>query len=204
MISAQDRVRVVDAIRTAETRTSGEIFCVVARQSSGYPLVPLAWAAVFALVVPAWLVLFTAASAAMIYVVQLAGFALALAVLSRPGVRFRLVPRGIKHDRAHATAMRQFRAQGLDKTDRRTGVLIFASEAERYAAIIADAGINEKVSPHVWDKAMADLVAAIRAGKPADGFVTAIEQCGAVLAEHFPLPPGARHPDQIPDKLVEF
>ena len=165
---------------------------------------PLAWAAVFALVVPAWLVSFTDASALMIYMVQLAAFVLALIVLSRPGVRFRIIPRLLKHDRAHATAMRQFWAQGLHKTDRRTGVLIFASVAERYAEIVADAGINAKVSPHVWDKAMAELIGAIKAGRPADGFVSAIEQCGAVLAEHFPLPSGTRNPDHLPDKLVEF
>ena len=44
------------------------------------------------------------------------------------------------HARAHAEAMRQFFAQGLHKTEDRTGVLIFASAAERYAEIIADAG----------------------------------------------------------------
>jgi putative membrane protein len=140
----------------------------------------------------------------MIYMVQLAAFVLALAVLSRPGIRFRIIPRPLKHDRAHATAMRQFWAQGLHKTENRTGVLIFASSAERYAEILADAGINQKVSPQVWDKAMADLIGAIKAGRPADGFVAAIEQCGAVLAEHFPLPRGSRNPDHIPDKLVEF
>ena len=39
--------------------------------------------------------------------------------------------------------MRQFFAQGLDRTEQRTGVLIFASVAERYAEIVADAGAND-------------------------------------------------------------
>ena len=50
--------------------------------------------------------------------------------------------------------MRQFWAQGLHKTEHRTGVLIFASAAERYAEIVADAGINEKVTPEVWERAI--------------------------------------------------
>ena len=29
-------------------------------------------------------------------------------------------------------------------------------------------------------------------------------QCGAVLAEHFPLPAGTVNPDELPDKLVEI
>jgi len=81
-------------------------------------------------------------------------------------------------------------------------VLIFASVAERYAEIVADAGINAKVTPEVWDGAIAALIAGIKGGHPADGFIAAIEQCGAVLARHFP--PGALKRDELPNKLVEI
>ena len=90
----------------------------------------------------------------------------------------------------------------MEKTAQRTGVLIFAATAERYAEIVADAGINEKVSPKVWDDAIAALTSAIAEGRAGDGFVAAIEKCGAVLAEHFP--PGALARDELPDKLVEI
>jgi putative membrane protein len=43
---------------------------------------------------------------------------------------------------------------------------------------------------------------AIKAGRPADGFVAAIEQCGAVLAAHFP--PGALKRDELPNRLLEI
>jgi putative membrane protein len=45
-------------------------------------------------------------------------------------------------------------------------------------------------------------VAAVKEGRPGDGFVAAIERCGAVLAEHFP--PGALKRDELPDKLLEI
>ena len=54
--------------------------------------------------------------------------------LSHKKLRYHIVPRRAQHDRAHAEAMRQFFAQGLDKT-------------ERYAEIVADSGINEKITP---------------------------------------------------------
>ena len=168
MIPVQDKKRVADAIRAAEAHTSGEIFCVIARQSSQYPLVPLAWAALFALAMPPGLILLTAASAGKIYIVQIVGFVLALLVLYHPKLRFRVIPRLMKQDRAHAEAMRQFRAQGMHKTEHRTGVLIFASAAERYAEIVADAGINEKVSSEVWTKAMDTLIAAIKDDRAGD------------------------------------
>jgi putative membrane protein len=92
----------------------------------------------------------------------------------------------------------------MHKTQKRTGVLIFAAVAERYVEIIADAGINAEVSQEVWDKGVAALVSAITAGRPGDGFVAAIEQCGAVLAQHFPVEPGSVNPDELPDRLVEI
>ena len=48
----QDHARVASAIAEAETRTSGEIFCVVAREVSGYHAVSLGWAAAAALILP--------------------------------------------------------------------------------------------------------------------------------------------------------
>jgi putative membrane protein len=121
-------------------------------------------------------------------------------MLSVPAVRYRIVPRRTMHGRCHAEAMRQFLAQGLHLTEKRTGVLIFASVAEHYAEIVADAGINSKVEPGAWQAAIAAMIAAIRDGRPADGFIAAIEQCGAKLAQHFP--PGAIKRDELPNKLV--
>jgi putative membrane protein len=204
MISDADRARIAQAIRAAEARTSGEIFCVLAEQSSHYSLVPVAWAAALALIVPWPLIYLTAWPASVIYVLQLLAFIAATILLSRRGVRFRIVPRRAKHERAHSTAMRQFWAQRLHKTQERTGVLVFVSLAERYAEIIADAGINEKVTPEVWNDAVAALTSAMREGRIGDGFVAAIERCGVVLAQHFPLAPGSVNPDELPDKLVEI
>src|SRR3954470_12735722 len=133
MLSDADRVRIANAIRAAEARTTGEIFCVLAARSSHYGLVPVAWAAALALIVPLPLIYLTTWPASVIYVLQLVAFVGAAILLSRPALHYRIVPRRAKHDRAHAAAMRQFWAQGLHKTASRTGVLIFVSLAERYA-----------------------------------------------------------------------
>ena len=202
MISDSDKARISTAIQTAESRTAGEIFCIIAQHSSDYRLVPIAWAAWLALFAPLPIIYWANWSAAVIYLLQLIVFLIAALVLSRPNLRFRIVPRRAKHDRAHAEAMRQFFVQGLDKTEHRTGVLIFVSTAERYAEIVADAGINEKVTAETWDEAVNALVSAIKAGRAAEGFLAAIDQCGAVLAEHFP--PGALKRDELPNKLLEI
>lgn len=200
MISAADINRVVAAIRAAEARTAGEIFCVITQSSSSYRLVPIAWAALVALIVPLPLIYFTHSPVGTIYLLQLAAFIVTAGILSLPALRFRIVPKRAMHQRAHVEAMRQFLAQGLHLTEARTGVLIFASVAERYAEIVADSGINACVSSKVWEDAIAALTSAIKAGRPGDGFVSAVEMCGNVLAKHFP--PGAINKDELPNRLV--
>ena len=202
MITDADRARIADAIRAAEARTSGEIFCVLARSAGGYRLVPVAWAAALALIVPLPLIYLSEWGPTTIYVVQLIAFTLAAIGLSQPALRLRIVPRRRKRERAHAAAMRQFLAQGMQKTEGRTGVLIFVSVAERHAEILADAGIARKVPDQVWDDAVRVLIAGIAVGRAAEGFVTAIGQCAAVLSEHFP--PGAINRNELPNAIIEL
>ena len=104
--------------------------------------------------------------------------------------------------RAHAGAMHQFLAQGTYRTEQRTGVLIFASVAERYAEIIADRRIDVEIRSETWANAISTLISAIRDGRPGDGSVSAVNMCGEQLARH--LPPGARNPNEGPDKMVEI
>jgi putative membrane protein len=150
--------------------------------------------------VPWPLIHFTWVSVHKIYVVQLlVFFALLLLLLLRP-VRYWLVPRSIKHSRAHRRAVEQFLAQDLHTTAGRTGVLIFVSVAERFAEILADTGIDKKVPKGTWTSIVGDLTALISNDRPADGFVKAIEDTGQHLAKHFP--PGSRDPNELPDHLI--
>lgn len=202
MISQAEKTRIIEAITVAEAKTAGEIFCVIAHASSGYSLVPIAWAALVALAAPTPLIYLTTWPAGLIYLVQLAAFIVTAAVFSLPAIRFRVVPNQAMRERAHVEAMRQFLAQGMHLTEHRTGVLVFVSVAEHYAEIVADSGINAKVAPAVWQDAVNAAVAAIREGRIGDGLVAAVERCGAVLAEHFP--PGAINRDEVPNKVVEM
>src|SRR6476620_378427 len=55
LLTRADLDRIEAAVRAAETRTTGEIYCVVAEESSDYHTTPLAWAAGVALLAPALL-----------------------------------------------------------------------------------------------------------------------------------------------------
>ena len=63
----------------------------------------------------------------------------------------------MKRARAHQRAVEQFLVQNLHTTKGRTGVLIYASFAERFAEVIADEGIYKKVPPSTWEDVVGEL-----------------------------------------------
>ena len=198
-ISAQDRERISRAIRAAEARTTGEIVCVLARSSSDAPALPILVAAIVALALPWLLVGFTAMTVHRILSVQILVFFALLMILLLPRVRLALVPRKARRAVAHRVAMEQFAIRGIARTKDRSGILIFVSLAEHYARIIADDGISARVAQSEWQGAIDALVAHMRDGRIAEGFITAIDVCGNALATHFPRNGASR--DELPDRI---
>lgn len=227
MLTDQDRARVEAAVTAAELKTRGEIYCVVAGESSDYREVPVAWAAIAALAAPAVLLLAgvhvtvpdlfadgwtasqigaaaeSAARAALGGAILLQGVMfIAVAILiSIPPVRRLFTPRSLKRERVRRRAHEQFLAKNMTATRERTGVLIYVSAKERMAELIADEGISAKVDSKAWDGAMALLVAGVKAGRPAEGFEKAIAHCGDILTEHFPADEND-NPNELPDGIV--
>jgi len=198
-ISAQDHERIASAIRSAEIRTSGEIVCVLARTSSHATALPVLIAAAIAFVLPWLLVDLTAMTVHRILSLQIVVFLVLLVLLCLPRFRVSLMPRKARRAIAHRVAMDQFTSRGIARTKDRSGILIFVSLAERYARIIADEGIAARVPQAEWQAAIDALVAHMRDGRIADGFITAIDLCGKKLAEQFPRTTLSR--DELPDRL---
>ena len=126
-------------------------------------------------------------------------FALLAVLLCLPRVRVALIPRAARRAVAHRAAMEQFDIRGIARKQNRCGILIFVSLAERYARIVADDGIAARVPQAQWQRAVDALIAHMRDGRIADGFVTAIELCGKELAAHFPRTQASR--DELPDRI---
>ena len=202
-MSAQDRDRVSAAIRAAEAKTSGEIVCVLAQTSSDATALPILIAAVAALALPWLLVAFTAMAVHRILLVQIVVFFVLAMLLCLPRVRVALVPRAARRAVAHRAAMEQFSIRGIARKKGHTGILIFVSLAERYARIIADEGIAARVPQAHWQGAIDTLTGHMGHGHIADGFVSAIETCGDVLAAHFPPPADqtGRQRSELPDRI---
>ena len=198
-ISAQERQRISSAVRAAETRTSGEIVCVLAQTSSDTTALPVLIAAIGALVLPWLLVAVTSMTVHRILSLQIVVFVVLLALLCWPRVRVALMPRRARRAVAHRVAMEQFTIHGIARKKDRSGILIFASLAERYARIIADEGISARVPQAEWQAAIDTLVAHMRDGRIADGYIEAIAVCGNKLTQHFPRTDASRN--ELPDRI---
>ena len=186
-LSREDQARIAEAIRMSESRTSGEIVCVLAETAAiQATALPVMLAAVTALVLPWLLLATTRLSVQAMLSLQGAAFLAALALGCMPVVRRLLTPPAVRRALAWRLAAEQFVVRGLARTADRNGILIFVSRAERYARIIADEGIARHVPQAQWQTAVDALVEHMRQDRPADGFIAAIAICSEVLARRFP------------------
>jgi putative membrane protein len=207
-MTPDDHARVAEAVKRAESSTSGEIFCVLARASDSYffpsaffvTLAVLVVGLIVALLLDYWW--FTVALPELA-ALELLGVLAALFVLwVFPALRVHYVPHSLRRRRAHDNAVRQFLAHNIHLTDERTGVLLFLSMEERYAEVIADSGIDEQVGQKDWDRIVGLLVSHASRERLTEGFCEAVAEVGTLLARHFP--PRSNDRNELDDHLVEI
>lgn len=226
-LTPDDHARISAAIQAAEATTAGEIFCVLAGRVSSYRDVSFFWATAAALLAPfvlaplgfdpswvpgagdSWEAAHMAARHTVIgqalitcAILQVAIFVAVYGLLRIPRLTRLVTPGSIRTARVREAAMHQFLAHGLQATEARTGVLIFAALADRRVEVVADQGIHALVDDGVWADAVDGLTRRLGENRPVEGFETAIAQVGAVLAARFP--PRPDNPDETPNRLVEI
>jgi uncharacterized membrane protein len=87
-------------------------------------------------------------------------------------------------------------------TEHNNGVLIYLLMAERAIEIVADRGIDARVSAEEWAATAQRMGAAFREKRFEDGLTQALEEVSALLVAHFPLAEGQRGANELPDKPV--
>jgi len=226
MLTSSDHERISNAIAEAESKSAGEIFCVLTHEVSRYREVPLAWAAVAAFVLPPF---FTAlglnrlvqanlvstwtdetrrATESIILgavstytLLQAAIFVIVALIVAQPSVRRVLTPRFLKRHRVRQVARHHFAASGARLSHAEPHILIYASLSDRQVELVAHKAIHDAVGEGPWNAAVAAVAGGMKQQKPAEGFIRAIAICGEALAAHFP----ANGPRQnvFPDDILE-
>jgi putative membrane protein len=220
MIAQPDEARIAAAIEAAEAHSSGEIVCTLSTERHRYVEWVLALAAAFAFVVPlvstmagfgpsAWAALagiwqaepLTDLQTVEIYALaQVCLLILATLALWWSPLAQRYAPLSMRRERVHEIALKQFLTRGIHLTQNRTGVLLHVSLEDHVVEVIADEEIYRRVPDEHWGETAAALLAGIRRGDIAQGFVDGIAMAGGVLATHFP--PRDDNPDELPNRLL--
>lgn len=97
-------------------------------------------------------------------------------------------------------ALDAFAALGIWDTEENTGVLVYIQYADHAVEIVADRGIARHVPAARWAQICRALEARFRAGEYAVGCAEAVDEIGALIAEHFPKT--ADNPDELPNRPV--
>ena len=200
LLTQEQKRQVEEAVTRAEQRTDAEIVTVLAPRADDYSYIPLLWASLIALVVPA-LVHFLNSNMTIytLLMLQWAAFVFLSLVFRIPVLTTFLIPARVRHWRASNLARRQFLEQKLHHTQGRTGVLIFVSEAERYVEIIVDEGISQRLDNSDWGTIVSDFVRRVALGHTAEGFIACIDASAELLEKHVPK---TQSRNQLPNRLV--
>ncbi|MDB5717336.1 MAG: hypothetical protein JWM38_763 [Sphingomonas bacterium] len=221
-LSDQDHATVTAAVSAAERGTVGEIVTIVSGRSDDYRDVALLWSIAATFLALALVAAFPAFfvdllhrlgggwqgeySARTLLTILFAALALTFGLVRlllgwRP-LRLALTPGAVKSARVRGRAVALFRVGAEKRTAGRTGILLYLSLAEHRAELVTDEAIHAKVAPETWGLAMAELIDAVRDGRPGDGMAAAVDRIGTVLAQH--LPRDVAPLNELPDRLIEL
>jgi putative membrane protein len=202
LLSEQDKKVVAEAVRKAESLTSGEIVFALADDSGRYPHATLQGALLGALAATAiYLALPLPQTIELVLWTQIISFALFYALLPHLPLRRWLISRRELEGSVQEAAFREFYSRGLYKTREANGVLIYLSCMERQVVVVGDKGIHEKMGDDHWTAVRDQVIEGIGRKQPLQGICGAIDTCGKALADHFP-----RRPDDInelPDEVID-
>ncbi|HSC88783.1 MAG TPA: TPM domain-containing protein [Polyangiaceae bacterium] len=203
LLNDEEKLRVRDAVASAERNTSGELVVAVTPRATDYAAVRALWALPLALALAAELQHRCAPESVWLGYLLVFPLALGLFALLGQGALLRLVtPSRLVERGVEDCAARAFIELGLRETRDRSGVLLLVCEAEHRVRVLADRGIDERVESGAWQHVVDELIAALRAGRPAEGLVRATEQLGAILAQH--CPPRADDTNELPNEVREI
>ncbi|MBZ0200780.1 MAG: TPM domain-containing protein, partial [Ignavibacteriaceae bacterium] len=93
----------------------------------------------------------------------------------------------------------EFFRLGVDNTRDKTGILIFVFLEKRGFYILADKGINEKVSTDTWNNITDEMQQMFVKGNFCGGIISAVEKVGDILTTHFPIKPDDKN--ELPNRV---
>lgn len=203
LFDANELAQIKDAVKEAEKKTSGEIATAFIIESDNYAVYELVFAAACGFVYFVIMMLFADAveetikqmfwdysSQHLLIFYGLSTFiviGLFYWLANLPFLDRLVVPKKVMAQKVNERAVRHFMESGVYDTKERTGILIFISWLEHRVELLADSGINEKIPQETWNAIVSRIIDGIRSDQLVEHLIETIRQCGALLAEHYPI-----------------
>lgn len=183
--------RIKSAVKTAESKISGEIVPVFVEKSSHYTIANyraalIGAAAVFFLIVifDRYVPSLAVYDPVLIFVlVMLGGFIGAMISHFVNPVKRLMLSQSYMDLATRKRAQSAFLEEEVFNTRQRTGIMIFISFFEHEVIVMADKGISKVVEQKEWDAIVRKIIENVKMGKITDGIEAAILRCGEILLE---------------------
>ena len=201
--SKEEQQKIEAAVKAAEETTSGEIVPMVVDASYEYPRADLIGAGSLAMAVG--LLVSWAVGGESIWwflpVFIVGFFAFQQLIRNWPDLKRKLISPDELTEEVREKALVSFVEQGLHETRDKTGILILISLFEHRVQVLADSGINAKVPEHTWEELVETITAGLKAGDACTAVCKAVERCGELLQEHFPIKDDDSN--ELPNLIIE-
>ena len=196
-----EKERIRQAVVAAEAKTAGEIVPMIVTSAARYTEIELL-GVIFGLLVGmiAEAIWSDPWGSPYFQLWPVIGALVGFLISRLPAVKRILAPKSRISEAVHTLALASFTDQGLHHTRDHTGILILISLLEHRVEVLADRGIDQKVSAGTWDEIVHMITAGIKSGQACNAFCQAIERCGDILATHFPRQ--ADDKDELSNRLV--
>lgn len=183
--------RIKNAVKTAESKISGEIVPVFVEKSSHYTIANyraalIGAAAVFFLIVifDRYVPSLAVYDPVLIFVlVMLGGFIGGMKSHFINPVKRLMLSQSYMDQATRKRAQTAFLEEEVFNTRQRTGIMIFISFFEHEVIVMADKGISKVVEQKEWDSIVRKIIEHVKQGKITDGIEAAILRCGEILLE---------------------
>ena len=202
-LNKDDLKNIGSAVKEAESKTSGEITTAIIKESYNYAIYELMFAVIIGLIyfvismffadsIEKWLQnMFWDYS--VNYLIMFYGFSIFVVITifyfigNISSIDLLIVPKKVRNEKVKQRAIRHFMESGVNNTKDRTGILIFISLLEKKVELLADSGINEKISQEKWQHIVDNIIEGIKQKAVASHLIKSICDCGTLLSEHFPI-----------------
>jgi uncharacterized membrane protein len=101
-----------------------------------------------------------------------------------------------------ARALAVFSALKVWDTQDNNGVLIYIDIADHAVEIVADRGIFYEIEPAYWDRLCYQMTSGFKVGNFEATLIQAVKELSIRLHELYPVKPGDKNPNQLPNQPI--